>query len=152
MRTVSVLELDRLCPRRQRQQLMAQTDPHNRNLRAAHQLLEVVHSFLAMGRIPGAIGDEDAVEVVRDFVDGVVVGEAGHAGAAGDQAAQDVFFHAAVDDGDVEVAVGGGDVEGGFGADLAHEVDLLGVDEGFVLVGVVFLANRDPREGRALLA
>ena len=131
---------------------MPQADPHDGNLRAVHELAQMVHGVLAMRGVSRPVGDEDAVKVVRDFVDGVVVGKAGHARAAGDEAAQNVLLDAAVDHGDVHVAVGGRDMEGGFGADLAHEIDLLGVDEGFVLVCVVLFANRDAREGGALFA
>lgn len=43
-------------------------------------------------------------------------------------------------------------MEGGLCADFADQVDLFWVDKGFVLVGVVFFANGDTGEGRALLA
>ena len=130
---------------------MAETDPHDGNLRRFHQLAEMVDGSLAMGWIAGAVGDEDSVEVVGHFVDGVVVGESRDAGAAADEAAEDVFFDAAVDDGDVEVAATGADVEGGFGADLTDEVDLLGVDKGFILVRVVLFADCDASERGTLL-
>lgn len=38
-----------------------------------------------------------------------------------------------------------------FGADFLDEVDLLGVDESFILICVVLLPNRNPCEGRTLL-
>lgn len=38
---------------------------------------KVVDSFLVMGWVIGVVGDEDIVEVVGNFVDGVVVGENG---------------------------------------------------------------------------
>ena len=47
--------------------------------------------------------------------------------------------------------VGSADVEGRLGADLADQVDLLRVDEGLVLVGIVLLANGDAGQGRTLL-
>lgn len=132
------------------EELVAEADAHDGDLGGFHEALEVVDGVLAVGGVPGPVGDEDAVEVVGDLVDGVVVGEAGDACAAADEGAEDVFFDAAVDDGDVGGAAGGGDVEGRFGADFADQIDLLGVDKGFVLIGVVFFADGDAGEGRAL--
>ena len=152
MSAVSVLELDGAGAGSKREELVAETDAHDRDLRRFHQFAEVVDGSLAMGWIARAVGDEDSVEVVGHFVDGVVVGEGCDAGATADEAAEDVFFDAAVDDGDVEVAGTGADVEGGFGADLADEVDLFGVDEGLVLIGVVLFADRDASERGTLLA
>ncbi len=43
-------------------------------------------------------------------------------------------------------------MEGSFGADLSNEVDLLGVDKGLVLVGIVFLPNCDPCQRGTLFA
>ena len=129
---------------------MAQTDAHDWDLGVLHQLGEMVDCLLAMGRIAGAVADEHAVEVVGHFVDRVVIREDGGGSATADEAAQDVLLDAAVDYGDVEVTAGA-DVEGGFGAHSLDEVDLLGVDEGLVLVGIVLFSDGDPGEGRSLL-
>lgn len=110
----------------------------------------MVDCVLAMGWVAGAVGDEDSVEVVGDLVDGVVIRERSYAGAATDKTSQNVLFNSAVNDGHVEVS-GRTDVEGRLGADLADKVDLFGVHEGFVLIGVVFLANCDPGKRRSFL-
>lgn len=152
VRAVAVLELDGAAAGGEGEELVAQADAEDGDLGGLHQAREVVHGVGAVGGIAGAVGDEDPVEVVRDLVDGEVVGEDGDGGAAGDEGAQDVLLDAAVDDGYVHVAVRGGDVEGRLGGDALDEVDLLGVHEGFVLVGVVFLADGDAGEGGAALA
>ena len=131
---------------------MAKTDTHDWNLRGVHQFAQVVDGLLAVSWITGTVGNENTVEVVSDLVDGIVVRQAGDAGAAADEAAEDVLLDTTVDDGNVEVAMSAFDVEGRLGADLADEVDLFGVDERFILVCIVFLANGDPGKRRTLLA
>jgi len=107
-------------------------------------------SLLAVSWVTGSVGDEDAIEVVRDLVDGVVEGEAGDAGASGNKAAEDVLLDTAVDQGDVHVAERGADVEGSLGRDTADQVNGFGVDIGLVLIGIVFLTNSDTGEGGTL--
>lgn len=145
---VTVFELDGSGSGGQSEQLVAETDAHDWDLRGFHQLAEMVDCVLAVSRITGAVGNEDAVEVVSDLVDGVVVREGSDAGAAANKTSQDVLFDSTVDDGHVEVS-GRADVKGRLGADLADEIDLFGVYEGFVLIGVVFLANSDTGKRRS---
>lgn len=152
VRAVAILELDGLGARGERDQLVAHADAHDGDLRRLEELAQVVHGLGAVGGVAGPVGDEDAVEVVGDLVDGVVVGEAGDAGAAGHQAAEDVLLDTAVDQGNVHVAERGADVERCLGGDAADQVDGLRVDEGLVLVGIVLLANGDAGEGGTLLA
>lgn len=147
VRAVTVFELDGASAGGESEKLMAETDAEDWDLGGLHQALEVVDGVCAVGWVTGAVGDEDAVEVVGDFVDGEVEGEDGDGGAAGDERAEDVLLNSAVDDGYVHVALGGGDVEGRLGGDALDEVDLLGIHKGFVLVGVVFLADGDTGEG-----
>lgn len=145
---VTVLELDGSGAGGQCKQLVAETDAHDWDLGGFHQLAEMVDCVLAMGWVTGAVGDEDAVEVVGDLMDGVIVWECSDAGAATDKTSQYVLFDSTVDDGDVEVS-GRANVEGRLGADLADEIDLFGVHEGFVLIGIVFLANSDTGKRRS---
>jgi hypothetical protein len=152
VRAVAVLQLDGLCACGQGDELVAHADAHDGDLGGFEELAQVVDGVGAVGWVAGPVGDEDAVKVVGDLVDGVVVGEAGNAGAAGDEAAEDVLLDAAVDQGDVHVAEGGADVEGGLGGDAADQVDGLRVDEGLVLVRVVLLADGDAGERGPLLA
>lgn len=44
------------------------------------------------------------------------------------------------------------DNEGSLGADTLDEVDLTGVNEALVLIGIVLVTNGDPSEGRTLLS
>ena len=149
---VAVLQLDGFGARGERDELVAHANAHDGDLGGLEELAQVVDGLCAVGGVAGPVGDEDAVEVVGHLVDGVVVGEAGDAGAAGDEAAEDVLLDAAVDEGDVHVAEGGADVEGGLGGDAADQVDGLRVDEGLVLVRVVLLADGDAGERGSLLA
>ena len=56
----------------------------------------MVDSLLAVGGISWTVGDEDAVKVVGDFVDGIIVRERGHACATADHATEDVLLDTAV--------------------------------------------------------
>lgn len=100
-------------------------------------------SVLAMGWVTRSIGDEYTVKMVSNRVNGIVIWEGCHAGTATDQASKDVFLDTAIDDGDVEIAIGGTDMEGRLGADLVDQIDLLGIDKSLVLVCVIFLTDSD---------
>lgn len=152
VRAVAVLQLDGAGAGGEGEKLVAEADAHDRNGRLLHEAVEVVDSLLAVGGVTGAVGDEDAVEAVGDLVDGVVVGEDGHGGAAGDQAAEDVLLDTAVEEANVEPGVGRLDDEGRLGADLLDQVDGAGVGVRLVLVGVVLLADGEMGERGALLA
>lgn len=149
--TVSVLELDRLCASRQRNQLVTHADTHDGDLGRLKQLAEVEHCLCAVGWVTGAVGDEDTVEVVGDLVNGVVVREAGNAGSAGDEAAKDVLLYTTVDQSNVHVAEGRADVERRLGRDTTDQVNGLGVDESLVLIRIVLLANGDASKRGTLL-
>ena len=136
MSSVAVLEFDRLGTNGKSYELVTKTNAHDRDLGIIHQLTEAVDRLLTMGWVSRPVGDEDAVKVVGDFVDGIVEGETSHARAAADEGAENVFFYTTIYDGDVEVT-GAADVERTLGADTAHEVDLLGVHKGLILVLVV---------------
>jgi len=146
---VAVLELDGLGAGGHGEELVAETDAEDGELVVIDDLAKVVSGSAAVGWVAWAVGDEDAVEVLRDVLDGVVKGKDGDGGAAGDEGAHDVFLDTAVDESDVEVA-GGGDVEGLLGGDAADEVDCFGVGEGFIFIGIVLVADCDACEGRTL--
>ena len=149
--TVSVLELDGASTGGQSEELVTQADTEDGDLGGLHKTLEVVDGVLAVGGVTGAVGDEDTIEVVGDLVDGVVEGKDSDAGATANQAAENVLLDTAVNDGNVRVRVGSGNVEGLLGADLTNQVNLLGVSEGLILVGVVLLADSDTGKRRTLL-
>ena len=151
VRTVAVLQLDGAGASGEGQELVAEADTHDGDGRGLHEAVEVVDGLLAVGGVTGAVGDEDTIEAVGDLVDGVVVGEDGHGGAAGDKAAEDVLLDTAVEETNVELGVGRLDDEGRLGADLLDEVHRAGVEERLVLVGIVLLADGDLGERRALL-
>lgn len=147
VRAVTVLELDGASTDGKGKELVAKADTHNRDGRLLHQRGEVVDSLLAMGRVTGAVGDEDTVVVLGDLLDGVVVGENSDGGAAAGKAAKDVLLNTAVDEGNVEGSTGSLNEEGSLGANTLDEVDLARVDEALVLVGVVLVTNGDPGKG-----
>lgn len=148
---VAVLELDGLGADGQGEKLVAEADTHDGDRRGIHEASEVVDSLLAVGRVTGSVGDEDAVKVLGDLVDGVVVGQDGDRGAAADETAHNVLLDTAVDEGNVQVGAGGLDDKGGLGGDALDQVHLAGVDEALVLVGIVLVTNGDPGERGTLL-
>lgn len=81
---VAVFEFDGPGAAGEGEELVAEADAHDWDLGGFHEALEVIDCILAMRWVAGAVGDEDAVEVVGDFVDGVIVGETGDACAAAD--------------------------------------------------------------------
>jgi len=78
--TVTVLELDGLGTCSQSEKLVTQADTHNGLLVSLHKLTKMVDGILAVDWVARTVGDEDTVEVVRNFVDGVVGGEDGYGG------------------------------------------------------------------------
>lgn len=150
MSSVAKSHRDRRCSSGQAEQLVAHADTHDGDGRGVHQAGEVVDRLLTVGGITGAVGDEDAVEVIGNFLNGVVIRKDGDRGATADETAQDILLDTAVNESDVEVGARRLNHEGGLGADPLDQVDLAGVDEALVLVGVVFVANRDPGERRTL--
>lgn len=151
VRSVSVLELDGPGTGGQCQELMTQTDTKDWQLRCLHQLAKVVDGVLAMGWVTWAVGDEDAIKVVSNFVNRIVKGETSDTCTTADQAAKNVFLDATIDDGDMGNRRGSTDVEWSLCADFSNQVDLFGVDKGFVLVLVVFFSDGDTGQARALL-
>jgi hypothetical protein len=148
---VSVLQLDRLSTSGQSNQLVTHANTHDGDLRGLEQLAEVVDGRRAMSWVARAVGVEDTVEVVRDLVDGVVEGEAGDAGTAGDEAAKDVLLDTAVDQSHMHVTERRADVERSLRRNTTHEVNSLRVDVCLVLVGIVLLADGDAGQRRTLL-
>lgn len=82
--SVTILELDGLGTDGQSEKLVAETDTHDGNVGGLHQASEVVDGVLAMGRVTGAVGDEDTIVVLSNLVDGVVVGEDGDGSTSAD--------------------------------------------------------------------
>jgi len=150
--SVTVLELDGASADSKSQELVTQTDTHDGNVRGLHKTGKVVNSSLAMGRVTGTVGDEDTVKVLRNLVDGVVVREDGNGSTSADQAAKDVLLNTTVDEGNVERGTGRLNNEGSLGGNTLHEVDLTGVDEALILIGIVLFTNGDSSQGRALLS
>ena len=143
MSPIPILELDGTSTCRKSKQLVAETDTHDWNLGGFHEAAQVIDCFLAMCWVTGTVRDEDAVEVVGDFVDWEVIWEDCGARTSADQASQDVLLDTAVDDCHVHISVLGADVEWSLGADFLDQVNLLGVDESLILIGIVFLSNGD---------
>jgi hypothetical protein len=146
---VSVLKLDCSGTGCESEKLMAETDTHDWDLGRLHEAGEMVDGFLAMGWVTGPVGDEDTVEVVGHLVNREVVREDCNACSTADQAAKNVLLDTAVDDCDVHISIRGTDVEWGLGAHFLDQVDLLRVNEGFVLVCIIFLSNGDSSQRRS---
>lgn len=131
---------------------MTKADAKDGDLRCSHQLLEIMNGVLAMGWVARSVRDENAVKMVSNLVNGIVIRERCHAGTAADQASKNVFLDTAIDNGDMEVTIGGTDMERRLGANLVNQIDLLRIDKSFILVCVIFLTNSDASQGRSLLS
>jgi hypothetical protein len=116
-----------------------------------HEAGKVVDGLLAVSRVTGTVGDEDTVVVVSDLLDGVVVGKDGNGGTTAGEAAEDVLLDTAVDQSNVVRSTRGLNQEGSLGADTLDKVDLAGIDEALILVGIILVTNGDPGQGRTLL-
>lgn len=149
--TVAVLELDGAGADGESEKLVAEANAHNGDLGRLHETGEVVDSLLAVGRVTGAVGDEDAVVVLGYFVNGIVVRENGDRRAAAHQAAENVLLDTAIEQSNMELGARRLNHEGSLGADALNQVDLAGIDEALVLVGIVLVTNRDSGKGGTLL-
>lgn len=147
--TVSVLELDGASTGCKSEKLVTETDTHDRDLGSLHETTQVVDGLLAMGWVTRAIRDEYTIEVVGYLVDGEIIWEDRNTGTTTDQASQNVLLDTAIDDSDMHITIVGADVEWSLGTDFLHQVDLLGIDESLVLIGVVFLSNCDSGQRRS---
>ena len=131
---------------------MSKTDTEDWDLGGFHQSGQMVDGLLAVSWITWSIGKENTVEVVSHLVDWEVVWEHGNTGTAADQASQDVLLNTAVDHGYVHITIVGADVEWGLCADFLDQVDLFRVDEGLILIGIIFFSNGDSGQRRTLLS
>lgn len=149
---VAVLQLDSAGTNGESEKLVAKTDTHDRDGRFFHQCSKVVDSFLAMGGVTGAVGDEHAIVVLSNLLNRVVVREDRHGGATAGEAAKDILLHTAIEKSDVKLSAWGLNDERGLGANTLDEVDLTRVDVTFIFVGVIFITDGNPSEGRTLLS
>lgn len=131
---------------------MAKANAKDGDLRCSHQFLEMINGVLAMSWIARSVGDENAIKMVSNLVNGIVIRERCDAGAAADQASKDVFLDTAIDNGDMEITIEGTDMERRLGANLVNQIDLLRIDESFILVCVIFLTDGYASQGRPLLS
>lgn len=139
--SVTILELDGASTDSKGQKLVTQTNTHNGNVGSLHKAGKVVNGSLAMSRVTGTVGDEDTVKVLRNLVDGVVVGEDSDGSTSADQAAKNVLLDTTVDEGNVKRGTRGLNNEGSLGGNTLHKVDLTRVDEALVLIGIVLFTN-----------
>lgn len=149
--TVTVLHLDGLATNGHGQKLVTKTDTHDRELRRVHQLAEVVAGGAAVSRVTGTVGNEDTIEVAGNLVNRVVVGQASNRNATRNQTANDVLLDTTVDESNVHVANGRGNVPGSLCADLGDQVDVARILESLVLIGIVLFTDDDLAERRTLL-
>lgn len=148
---VAVLELDGFGASSQCDQLVTHTNTHDGDLRAFKQFTEVIHCGVAVSWIARTVRDEDTVKVVSNLVDRIIEWEGRNTGTSRDQTTENVLLDTAIDQGNVHVTERGAHMERGLGAYPANEVDGLGVHEGLVLIGIVFLSDSDACQRRTLL-
>uniref|UniRef100_A0A1Y1KTY3 Uncharacterized protein n=1 Tax=Photinus pyralis TaxID=7054 RepID=A0A1Y1KTY3_PHOPY len=152
MRAVAILELDGTGTNGKGQELVAKTDAHDGDGRSLHQTGQVVDSLLAVSWVAGTVGDEDAIVVLGNLVDRVIIREDGNRGTTADQASENVLLDTAINKSNVERGTGRLDHKGSLGAHTFDKVDLARVDEALVFVGVVFFANGNPSKGGSLFS
>ena len=150
--SVTVLELDGSGADGQSEKLVTKTDTHDGDVGGLHEAGKVVDGVLAMGRVTRAVGDEDTIVVLSNLVDGVVVGEDSDGSTSADEASKDVLLDTTVDEGNVKSGTRRLDNKGSLGAHTLDQVDLAGVDEALILIGIVLVTNGDPSKGRTLLS
>jgi hypothetical protein len=150
--SISVFELDGAGTGCEGEELVAEAYTHDWDLGGLHQPAQVVDGLLAVGWVTWAVRDEHAVEVMGDLMDGEVVGEYGDTRTTSNQASENVLFDTAIDDCYVHISIGGIDVERRLSADLLDQVNLLGVNECFILIGIVLFSDRYSCQGRTLLS
>lgn len=149
--TVAVLHLDGARTSCQGQQLVTKANSHDWDGRGLDEAGKVVDGVLAVSWVTRAVGDEDSVEVGRNLVDWEVVRKHRHGRSSADQTSKNVLLDSTVEQSNVEGRVGGGDNERSLGAHFLDEVDLAGVDEALVFVGIVLVANGNPSQGGTTL-
>jgi hypothetical protein len=150
--TVSVLELDGSGTSCKSKQLVTKTDTHDRDLGRLHQSGQMVDGLLAVSGVTWSVGDENTVEVMSNLVDGEIIWEDSGTGTTADQTPQDVLLDTAVDNCNVHISMLRVNVERSLGADFLDQVNLLGINESFILIGIVFLSNGDSGQRRTLLS
>lgn len=151
MGSVTILHLDGASANGEGKKLVSQANTHDRHLRGLHQLAKVVDGVLTVSWITGSVGDEDTIVVIGHLLDLEVVGEYSNTGSSANQASQDVLLDTTIDQRDVVLGVLGLDNEGSLSAHPLDEVDLTGIDETLILIGIILVTNRDPGEGGTLL-
>jgi hypothetical protein len=141
---IAVLELNCARPGSQSEQLMAHANTHDGNLRALHQLAEMIHRLLAVRWITWTIGDEDSIEVMRHLVNRIIEREGSDRSSTADKAPKNVLLDTAIDQCHVKVAERGVDMERSLGADTSNEVDTFRIDVSVVLILIILLSDGDP--------
>lgn len=149
--TVAILQLDGLGTSGESNKLMTHAYAHDRDLGSLEQFAKIVHGGVAMSRVTWAVGDEDAIKVVGDLVNGIIKGEAGDTGTTRNKTAQDVLFHTAIDESNMHVAERRAHMERSLSGHTTNQVNGFGINVGLVFVGIVLLANGDASKGGTLL-
>ena len=120
---------------------MTKTDAHNRDLGGFHQSAEVIDCVLTVSRIARTIGDEDSVEMMSHLVDRIVERKCCHTCTSTNETPQNILFDTAVDNSHMEISNVAADMERRLSAHFTYKVNLLWIDESFILIRIVFLAN-----------
>ena len=108
-----------------------------------------------MRRVTRSVGDKNSIKMMGDFVNTIVIGENGDTSPSPYQAAKNIFFHTAIDDSNVQIAIARTDMEWCLGADFADQIDLLWINEGFTLldlIRIILLANGNTGQRRTLFS
>lgn len=95
-----------------------------------------------MGWVTRSIGDEDPIEMMSNLMDRIVIWKNSNAGTSTHQAAKNIFLDTAVDDSNMKISLTRTNMKWSLGADSSDQIYLLRVNECFVLIRIILLANR----------
>ena len=98
---------------------------------------------VAMGRVSRSVTEEDPIVLMCDVLDGIIVGIDSDICASSDKGTDNVFFDAAVDESNIQIAGGRFNVIRMFSADLFDKVNCARIHECFIFVCIIFFSNDD---------
>ena len=99
-----------------------------------------------MGWISRSIRQENSIILMGNFLDRIVVRVDSDTSPSSDQTADYVLLDTTIDESDFQIRIASFDMEGVLCADLFDKVDFSGIEERFVFVGIIFLADDDSSE------
>ena len=146
MGSVSVFEFDRLGAGSEREQLMSETDSEDGFIVDVEESAKIGDSSGTVGWISRAIGQENSIILVCDFLNRVVVRVDSDTSPSSNETSNDILFDSAIDESNIQIRVASLDMEWMFRADLLYKIDFARIEERFIFVCVIFFSDNDTSE------